>query len=266
MSSNPPVSFQTLAQTAGNPATGGYPYQIRGSDLDKNFVFATLDIEDGLIDTITGQGGHPQRKLKIPAQDSSVKQNLTAQSGVMEWADGIPDGQAEGQFLRWNAAAGAWQLFPNDIPATKKGAFPQWTQDGWKALGEGTAKGQFLKWDNTLKQWVKFSGIAEGNFPQWNQVDGWVDTGAGTVDGQLMKWDATTKKWVPGPMGTLNNELLRWNAADNTWEAFGRGSTDGQLLVAQSGGWVQFQAPPSSGTHVLGAVDGTLQWIATEEC
>jgi len=23
---------------------------------------------------------------------------------------------------------------------------------------------------------------------------------------------------------------------------------------------------PSSGTHVLGAVDGTLQWIATEEC
>ena len=24
--------------------------------------------------------------------------------------------------------------------------------------------------------------------------------------------------------------------------------------------------PPSSGTHVLGSVDGTIQWIATEEC
>jgi hypothetical protein len=24
--------------------------------------------------------------------------------------------------------------------------------------------------------------------------------------------------------------------------------------------------PPASGTHVLGAIDGTIQWIATEDC
>jgi len=29
---------------------------------------------------------------------------------------------------------------------------------------------------------------------------------------------------------------------------------------------LKIPAVPSSGTHVLGAVDGTLQWIATEEC
>lgn len=29
---------------------------------------------------------------------------------------------------------------------------------------------------------------------------------------------------------------------------------------------LKIPAVPSSGTHVLGAVDGTLTWIATEEC
>ena len=29
---------------------------------------------------------------------------------------------------------------------------------------------------------------------------------------------------------------------------------------------LKIPAVPSSGTHVLGAVNGTLQWIATEEC
>ena len=29
---------------------------------------------------------------------------------------------------------------------------------------------------------------------------------------------------------------------------------------------LKIPAAPSSGTHVLGAVNGTLQWISTEEC
>ena len=28
----------------------------------------------------------------------------------------------------------------------------------------------------------------------------------------------------------------------------------------------KFPTPPTTGTHVLGAVEGVLQWIATEEC
>jgi hypothetical protein len=268
MSNQPPVSFQTLAQTAGNPAAGGYPYQLRASDLDKNFVFATLDVEEGLVETTSGSGGHQQRRLRIPAPgNSTVKQNLSATSNQMEWTPAIPDGVAEGQSITWDAEAGAWRLFPFNLQTVKRGSFPQWTQDGgWQALGEGNAKGQFLKWDHVLKQWVRFSGAAEGAFPQWDAINGWESQGAGTVAGQLLKWDAIAKNWVPGPSGTINNELLRWNATDETWEPFGRGATDGQLLVAQSGGWVPFTAPPTSGTHVLGAVNGALQWIATEEC
>jgi hypothetical protein len=85
MAADPPVSFQQMAQQGGNPANGGYPYQIRTSDLDKNFVFATLDVDPSLVETSTGQGGHPQRKLKIPAAPSSGTHVLGAVGGTLQW-------------------------------------------------------------------------------------------------------------------------------------------------------------------------------------
>jgi hypothetical protein len=225
MPADPPVSFQQMAQRGGNPAAGGYPYQIKASDLDKNFVFATLDIEEGLIDSTTGSGGHPQRKLKIPApDDSSVKHNLSATSNELDWTPAVPDGKTQGQAITWNAGEKSWRLFPLNAEAAKKGSFPQWTDEGWKAIGEGEAKGQFLKWNNELNQWVRFSGSNEGDFPQWHATNGWESKGHGAENWQLLRWNAEAKSWVP------------------------------------------FTAPPSTGTHVLGAVDGELQWIATEEC
>jgi hypothetical protein len=80
-----PVSFQQLAQSGGNPASGGYPYQIRASDLDKNFVFATLDADESLIETTTGQGGHQARKLKIPAVPGGGTFVLGAVDGALTW-------------------------------------------------------------------------------------------------------------------------------------------------------------------------------------
>lgn len=85
MAADPPVSFQEKAQSGGDPATGGYPYQLKASDLDKNFVFATLDADDSLIETTTGRGGHTQRKLKIPAAPSSGTHVLGAVGGELTW-------------------------------------------------------------------------------------------------------------------------------------------------------------------------------------
>lgn len=81
----PPVSFQALAQTAANPATGGYPYTIKGSDLDKNFTFATLQIDPTLLQSTIGAGGHPARKLKIPAVPGSGTHVLGAVGGTLQW-------------------------------------------------------------------------------------------------------------------------------------------------------------------------------------
>lgn len=62
---NPPISFQEKVQGTTGTTGKDYPYAIKASDLDKSFVFATLDIDDALVEQTTGTGGHPQRKLKI---------------------------------------------------------------------------------------------------------------------------------------------------------------------------------------------------------
>ena len=85
MPANPPISFQQAIQQPANPISGGYPYQIRASDLDKNFVFATLDADASLIESITGTGGHTQRRLKIPAVPGSGTYVLGAVDGALQW-------------------------------------------------------------------------------------------------------------------------------------------------------------------------------------
>ena len=92
----PPVSFQQMAQSGSGSSGGGYPYQISASDLDKNFVFATLDVDPSLIDATAGAGGHPQRKLKIPAVPSGGTKNLTASNGGLSWTPGIPETPTSG--------------------------------------------------------------------------------------------------------------------------------------------------------------------------
>jgi hypothetical protein len=87
----PPVSFQALAKIGGAPSSGGYPYQIRGADLDKNFVFATLQLHSSLYNTTTGPGGHAARELKIPAIPAGdIPTQLTAKGGSLLWAETIP--------------------------------------------------------------------------------------------------------------------------------------------------------------------------------
>jgi hypothetical protein len=74
-----------LVKSAGSSATGGYPYQLRAQDLDKNFVFATLDADASLIENKTGPGGHTQRRLKIPAVPQSGTHVLGAVNGTLQW-------------------------------------------------------------------------------------------------------------------------------------------------------------------------------------
>ena len=50
-----PVNFTQLAQAPGNPASGGYPYVIKGSDLMKNFVHSSLDVVDELVEEVGGE-------------------------------------------------------------------------------------------------------------------------------------------------------------------------------------------------------------------
>jgi len=109
MPANLPVSFAEKSKQGGNPAAGGYPYQISASDLDKNFVFAALDVDDSLIKSTTGQGGHSARKLNIPAvPGGNDPKQLTATGGALSWAPGIPTPPSSGTHVL-GAVGGALQ-------------------------------------------------------------------------------------------------------------------------------------------------------------
>ena len=91
MPSDPPLSFAALARTAQNPEQGGYPYQLRGADLDTNFVFACEDFDAESFDetTTSGNGGNIKRqialKIKIPDFPKSGTFVLGAVNGALSW-------------------------------------------------------------------------------------------------------------------------------------------------------------------------------------
>jgi hypothetical protein len=91
MADAPPISFDNLAKTAANPASGGYPYTLKGKDLDKNFTFATEDFDatDFNVTHALGSGGHKNRKVRlsvrIPAIPSTGTHVLGAVDGALQW-------------------------------------------------------------------------------------------------------------------------------------------------------------------------------------
>ena len=92
-----PVDFEAKVRQPAQASGGGYPVQLSAGDLMKNFVHAALDADPSLIETTPGQGGHPARKLKIPAvPDGSDAQQLTASGGILSWTTGIPTPPSSG--------------------------------------------------------------------------------------------------------------------------------------------------------------------------
>ena len=67
MPATPPVNFEELVRGATGTTGKDYPYAIKASDLMQDFVFATLDIAEGVYEETTGAGGHRQRRLKVDA-------------------------------------------------------------------------------------------------------------------------------------------------------------------------------------------------------
>jgi hypothetical protein len=87
MAANPPVDFEERVKRPKGQTSGDYPYAIKARDLMQNFVYATLDADASLIEETTGQGGHKQRKLKIPAVPGGGTFVLGAKDGQIQWIE-----------------------------------------------------------------------------------------------------------------------------------------------------------------------------------
>lgn len=86
MSSTPPLSFDALAKTSPNAAAGGYPYTLKGADLDKCFTFATEDFNDAHFSVTTGlgAGGHQNRKVALANPLPEFPESGTYVLGLVE--------------------------------------------------------------------------------------------------------------------------------------------------------------------------------------
>lgn len=80
-----PVDFEERVKRPKSNNGGDYPYAIKARDLMQNFVYAAIDVDETLIEDTTGQGGHRQRKLKIPAVPSTGTHVLGAVEGTIQW-------------------------------------------------------------------------------------------------------------------------------------------------------------------------------------
>lgn len=79
-----PVDFEAKVKAAPG-VSRGYPTQLSAADLMRNFVHAALEADPSLIEQTTGQGGHQQRKLKIPAVQASGTYVLGSVNGTLTW-------------------------------------------------------------------------------------------------------------------------------------------------------------------------------------
>ena len=80
-----PIDFEEMVRLPAGSTGSDYPYAIKAQDLMKDFVYAALDVDDSLIDKVSGEGGYQQRRLKIPALPSSGTYVLGSTGGVLSW-------------------------------------------------------------------------------------------------------------------------------------------------------------------------------------
>ena len=82
-----PIDFEQKAKLPKGSTNADYPYAIKAADLMRNFVYAALDVDETLIETGTGEKGHKQRRLRIPAVPASGTYVLGAEGGTLTWLE-----------------------------------------------------------------------------------------------------------------------------------------------------------------------------------
>ena len=87
MPSAPPVDFEERVKRPNGVSGSDYPYAIKAADLMRNFVFATLEVDESLIIIQPGPGGHNQRRLKIPKVPQGETFVLGAVGGELQWIE-----------------------------------------------------------------------------------------------------------------------------------------------------------------------------------
>jgi hypothetical protein len=230
-----PIDFEQKIKQ--QPSQSGYPYQISAADLMQNFVYAAGEFKEEEFEITESKGEssqHTTRKISLKNSLVGTDQgnipywDKNLNEGLGGWRMVLPD--AQGQLFYWNKNLGGL--------------------GGWQMIAPPTKPGEFLYWD------VEANSGAGG----WSLHD---PAGEGT----LVYFSNDSKKWenfIPADPCVIFFKDKEWQSL-----AIPEDGDDPLQLTATGGAlsWAPgIPTPPTSGTHVLGAVDGALAWISTEEC
>jgi hypothetical protein len=95
-----PVDFEEKVRLPKGGTNADYPYSLKAADLMKDFVYAAMDADESLVETVSGEKGYQQRRLKIPPVPSGGDPvQLTAEGGELSWTPGIPEPPESGFFV-----------------------------------------------------------------------------------------------------------------------------------------------------------------------
>lgn len=79
-----PVNFVDKFTLPPSANGTGYPFRISATDLDRNFSYAALDVEEDWVEK-TNVGEHEGRKLKLPTLPGDGFYVLGCNNGNIEW-------------------------------------------------------------------------------------------------------------------------------------------------------------------------------------
>jgi len=143
----------------------------------------------------------------------------------------------------------------NSLVGTNQGNIPAWNTalnnnlGGWQMVPAPTKQGALLFWNknanNNLGGWELVTATKAGEFLYWDK----------NANGGSGGWSPHT----PGAYGSL----IYYDSDAEKWQNITPG--ENSIIYYRNKAWT-ILTPPVSGTHVLGSVDGTWQFIATEEC
>lgn len=81
-----PVNFKEKLILPPSIKGGGYPFRISASDLDRNFAYCAIDVEEGWVEE-TSVGDLPTRKLNLPKKPASGTFVLGCVDGTIQWIE-----------------------------------------------------------------------------------------------------------------------------------------------------------------------------------
>jgi hypothetical protein len=87
------------------------------------------------------------------------------------------------------------------------------------------------------------------------------------VDFEKKVKQAASPNGLGSPVQISARDLMEnYNYLLGLIQRFQDGKSINDMIYWDGGAWSILAGPSGSGTHVLGCVDGTLQWLETESC